>query len=54
MTLGLIFWICMLLWIIIFGVNTFQPQPWSGWGSGILGFILFLTLGWATFGAPVR
>jgi hypothetical protein len=53
MTLGLIFWILMLIWLV-----------WGAWsnkgalltaGPGLaLEFILFLLLGWQVFGAPVR
>ncbi len=52
MTMGLAFWICMLLWLV-FGV-------WTHWGNfnhignSALLFILFLLLGWAQFGAPIR
>ncbi len=55
MTLGLIFWILMLIWLV-FGL-------WSSWDGtpsvknlgGIgLQFILFLLLGWHAFGAPVK
>lgn len=60
MTLGLIFWILMLLWLI-FGLWTNWPGspggPYGGWfpiGSTILLFILFLLLGWHAFGPPIR
>ena len=64
MTLGLIFWILMLLWLI-FGLWWSWPgapgQPTSSGygylypiGNTVLLFILFLLLGWAVFGAPVR
>ena len=62
MTIGLIFWILMLLWLI-FGLWQAWPGPgtpagpYAGWyplGSTVLLFILFLLLGWHAFGPPVR
>jgi hypothetical protein len=57
MTLGLIFWILMLLWFI-FGLywnyTPGQPPNLGPLGSHILLFILFLLLGWAEFGPPIR
>lgn len=58
MTLGLAFWILMLLWLV-FGlawnwpgggaVGTYGPI-----GNVILLFFLFLILGWHSFGAPLH
>jgi hypothetical protein len=61
MTLGLIFWILMLLWLV-FGLWSNWPgvapgQPYTGWfpiGSTLLLFILFLLLGWHAFGPPIH
>jgi len=52
MTLGLAFWILMLLWLV-FGM-------WQSWpnhyvvGGNLLLFILLLLLGWKVFGAPIH
>lgn len=52
MTVGLLFWILMLIWLV-FGA-------WRNWpnhallGYDLLTFILFLLLGWHAFGPPVR
>lgn len=52
MTLGLAFWILMLIWLV-FGV-------WWNWpnqavvGSNLLIFILLGLLGWHAFGAPIH
>jgi hypothetical protein len=52
MTLGLAFWILMLIWLI-FGV-------WWSWpnqrlvGGNLLIFILLALLGWHAFGAPIH
>lgn len=57
MSMGLIFWILMLIWLV-FSAWSYWPNSPGGpvpvWGHTILLFILFLLLGWATFGAPVR
>lgn len=57
MTLSLLFWLLMLLWLVF--------ELWSRqWvltresakplGSSLLLFLLLLTLGWGVFGAPIR
>jgi hypothetical protein len=57
MTIGLVFWILMLLWLVL--------GLWSNWpgisggqiaplGSSVLLFILLLLLGWDAFGPPIR
>jgi len=53
MTLGLIFWILMLLWLVF---SLWQNWPLSGpaIGGSLLQFLLFLILGWQVFGAPIR
>ena len=54
MAMGLLFWILMLLWLV-FGVWSNWPSRGSfAWGGSLLEFLLFLLLGWVTFGAPVR
>ncbi len=55
MTLGLFFWICMLLWIIFYGIGwRAAPQPWPVMGSTLLVFFIILALGWQVFGAPIK
>lgn len=53
MTLGLAFWIIMLLWLAL-GLW----RHWGVWGidlgGSLLVFLLFLLLGWQVFGAPLR
>jgi hypothetical protein len=56
MGIGLIFWILMLIWFV-FGValqGGWIAGPYTGWGNVLLLFILFLLLGWHSFGAPVH
>ena len=56
MTLGLAFWILMLIWLV-FGVyvgwNAGAPNHYLI-GGNLLLFILLLLLGWQTFGAPIH
>jgi hypothetical protein len=53
MSIGLVFWILMLIWLV-FGL--WQAWPgWQGWAAGNLFlFILLLLLGWHAFGPPVH
>ena len=55
MTLGLAYWVLMLVWLV-FGILTHFGYA-HGWGAAanvILLFILFLLLGWQVFGAPLH
>jgi len=59
MSLGLLFWILMILWFIFGLWSHWQPagQPYAGWfplGNTVLLFILFLLLGWHAFGPPIH
>ena len=53
MTIGLVFWILMLLWLVL---GLWQVWPnWQGWAPGnLLLFILLLLLGWHAFAAPIH
>jgi hypothetical protein len=56
MTLCVLFYILMLLWLI-FGVWSNLPGLKTDWrpaGGTLLLFLLLLCLGWAVFGAPVK
>ena len=53
MTLGLAFWIIMLLWAV-FGVWRNWPAPGLPVVGDLLLFILFLLVGWKVFGAPIH
>lgn len=55
MTLGLAFWVLMLVWLV-FGLVVWSGNagPYVGLGSTLLIFILFLLLGWHTFGPPLH
>jgi hypothetical protein len=55
MTLGLCFWILMLIWLV-FGlfIHFYPAGPYGVVGSTILLFVLFVLLGWQTFGPPLH
>jgi len=55
MTLGLAFWILMLIWFV-FGVliHFGFAGSYGVIGNTVLIFVLFLLLGWQVFGAPLR
>lgn len=52
MTLGLLYWILMLLWLVL-GLWSTWPNLRAGSPNLIL-FILLLILGWRAFGAPIH
>lgn len=57
MGIGLVFWVLMLLWAV-FGVWWNWPgnagAAWGPVGNTFLLFVLFLLLGWHSFGAPIH
>ncbi len=55
MSLGLVFWILMLLWLL-FGFAVYRGIAGTyGWaGNSLLLFILLLLLGWHAFGPPIH
>lgn len=56
MTLGLCFWVLMLIWLV-FGLLVHFAVVAGGYtmiGGTVLLFILFLLLGWQVFGPPVH
>lgn len=55
MTLGLAYWILMLLWLV-FGLALRGGYLGAHvvWGGDLLLFILLLLLGWKVFGAPLH
>lgn len=56
MSIGLLFWILMLFWLLFRGWGHWSGSP-AGYyplGGDLLLFILLLLLGWGEFGAPIR
>ena len=57
MSMGLIFWVLMLLWFVFAMAWSWGWAPISSsgpWVNSVWLFILFLLLGWKVFGAPVH
>ncbi len=52
MSLGLAFWILMLIWLV-FGVWWNWPNH-AAVGGNLLIFVLLGLLGWHAFGAPIH
>jgi hypothetical protein len=59
MTLGLAFWILMLLWLVLgviwprWPINAGAPGLWP-LGGDLLLFVLLMLLGWHSFGPPLH
>jgi hypothetical protein len=56
MSLGLAFYILMLIWLVFgFAWNYGTiPGTYGPWGHTILLFVLLLLLGWQVFGPPLH
>ena len=57
MSKGLMFWILMLLWLVVWGVGTWGGPYYGHYStavSGLLLFVLFAVLGWTVFGPAIR
>lgn len=52
MSLGLAFWIIMLIWLF-FSVWWYWPNH-AVVGGNVMLFFLFMLLGWHVFGAPIH
>jgi hypothetical protein len=56
MSIGLAFWVLMLVWLV-FGIGWhfgFVPGTVAPWANGLLIFILLGLLGWHSFGPPLH
>jgi hypothetical protein len=55
MSLGLAFWILMLIWLVFgFAWHWGVMGPYGPWGFSLLLFILLALLGWHAFGPPLH
>lgn len=56
MTIGLIFWILMLLGLFGYGYGGWPADPAGRWhfGGWFVLWVLLALLGWAAFGSPVK
>jgi hypothetical protein len=55
MSIGFIFWLLMLLWLV-FGIWSHRglaPGSWPYAAGNGFAFVLFSLLGWKTFGWPI-
>jgi len=56
MSMGLMFWVLMLLWFVLSLVSAFGGGVIGQYGpvvNSVLLFILFVLLGWKVFGQPI-
>lgn len=54
MSLRLLFWVIMLLWLIFGILSNWGHWAWGTSSGWILEFVLFAILGWRVFGPPIR
>jgi hypothetical protein len=54
MTFGLLFWIIMLLWLVLYIGAWMTPQPFLGHAHSLVLWVLLALLGWHVFGAMVH
>lgn len=54
MSLGLAFWICMLVGFLVSAWFAWPNHSPAAWGPSLFVFLLLFLLGWAVFGAPIR
>lgn len=53
MTIGFLFWLLMILWLI-FGLVVDYPLGPKPFGRTILLWILLFLIGWNVFGFPIK
>jgi hypothetical protein len=56
MTLGFLFWLVMVIWLLFWALGNFTPQGQPYWNRAgwLVGYILFFLLGWAVFGPAIQ
>ena len=54
MSLGLLFWVLMIVWLAFSLWWYWAPGQGAHWPQNAFLFVLLLLLGWGTFGAPIR
>src|SRR4029077_17626365 len=56
MTIGFVFWLIMLIWLIFWAFGNFTPQGQPYWNRGgwLGGFVLFFLIGWRLFGFIIQ
>lgn len=56
MSIGFLFWLLMILWVIFWGWRGWSGPPEQRYlvGGGLLVFALFFLLGWRVFGFVIQ
>lgn len=54
MSMGLLFWILMLLSVLFGWWSWYGPRTYGPLGTNLLLLILLALLGWKVFGAPIN
>ena len=56
MSIGLLFWVLMVLWFFSYLGNAYAPgqYPWAIHASSLLFFVLLFLLGWKAFGFVIH
>jgi hypothetical protein len=54
MSIGLLFWVIMLIWLLLYGFTWYNPDPRLTHAPHIVLWLLLALLGWATFGPMIR
>lgn len=56
MSIGLLFWVLMVLWFFSWLGNTYAPgqYPWTVHANSLLFFVLLFLLGWRAFGFVIH
>lgn len=54
MSIGLLFWILMVIWFAFWLMGRWSPQPWAPVINDVFLFVLFFLLGWKVFGFVIH
>jgi hypothetical protein len=54
MSIAMLFWVIMILWLISWGGAWFVPDPRMGYIGGFIVWVCLALLGWHVFGAAIH
>ena len=54
MSIGLLFWVIMLLWILFYGFTWYNPDPRFERVPNVILWLLLALLGWGVFGPMIH
>ena len=56
MTIGLLFWVLMVLWFFSWAATNWggSSWPWAAHANSLLFFVLLFLLGWHSFGFVIQ